>query len=241
MPDTTTSTTIHLVRHGRTVLNRDVRYRGRLEVPLDDVGRSEAIVAGQAFASTQLAAVYSSPLGRALEVGTAIASAGGLSEVHRHDQLVNLDYGRWEGLTTGEAEELDPSAWARYVAAPDVAVCPGGEALADAADRVVAALVDIGARHAGETVVAVTHGVMVRLAVLRVLDERLPDWQFRIPTGGSLAFTVSGSEIRLTSPIPDGSRAEQIGDTSVAGTVVASEAGSLASPLASPVASSVAV
>jgi hypothetical protein len=82
---------------------------------------------------------------------------------------------------------------------------------------------------------------MVRLAVLRVLDERLPDWQFRIPTGGSLAFTVSGSEIRLTSPIPDGSRAEQIGDTSVAGTVVASEAGSLASPLASPVASSVAV
>ncbi len=209
MPDTPT-TTIHLVRHGRTVLNRDVRFRGRLEVPLDDVGRAEAIAAGQQLAGTPLAAVYSSPLGRALEVGTAIAAAGGLGEVRRHDQLVNLDYGRWEGLTSQESEELDPSAWARYVAAPDVASCPGGEALTDAADRVVDALVDIGARHAGETVAAVTHGVMVRLAVLRVYDERLPDWQFRIPTGSGLTFEVAGGAIRLVSAVPDGARADQL-------------------------------
>ncbi|MCW2921741.1 MAG: histidine phosphatase family protein [Thermoleophilia bacterium] len=213
MPDTRATTTIHLVRHGRTVLNRDVRFRGRLEVPLDDVGRAEAIAAGQALAIEPVAAVYSSPLGRALEVGTAIAAAGGLEEVHRHDDLVNLDYGRWEGLTSGEAEELDPSAWARYVAAPDVAICPGGEALAAAGNRVVDALRDIGSRHAGERVAAVTHGVMVRLAVLRVLEERLPDWQFRIPTGGSLTFEVTGRDIRLVSPVPDGTRADELAIT----------------------------
>ena len=214
MPDTHTAahaaTTIHLVRHGRTILNRDVRCRGRLEVPLDEVGRSEAIAAGRALASEPIAAVYSSPLGRALEVGTAIATAGGLREVVAHPDLVNLDYGRWEGLTDREAEELDPSAWARYLAAPEVAACPGGEALASAADRVVAAFLDIAERHPGETVAAVSHGVMVRLAVLRVVEEPLPDWQFRIPTGGSLVFRVDGGRIELVSDVPTGSRNEQL-------------------------------
>ncbi len=213
MPDTTT--TIHLVRHGRTILNRDVRFRGRLEVPLDDIGRAEAIAAGQALANEQLAAVYSSPLGRALEVGTAIATAAVLHDVHRHEGLVNLDYGRWEGLTDTEAEELDQAAWARYVAVPDVAVCPGGEALAVAADRVVSALRDIGARHPGETVAAVTHGVMVRLAVRRVFTEELPDWQFRIPTGGSLVFQVRDGVLTLVGEVPSGSRRDVL--TSVAG------------------------
>jgi broad specificity phosphatase PhoE len=187
-----------------------VRFRGRLEVALDDVGRSQAIAAGHALADAGLTAVYSSPLNRALEVGTAIATAAGLTEVVPWDDLINVDYGNWEGRTDEESAELDPDAWELYLTDPENAACPGGEALADAADRVVRALTELGARHAGESIAFVSHGVMVRLAALRLADVDPLQWQFRIPTGGSLRFEVQGGTARLASPLPEGKREDDL-------------------------------
>ena len=59
---------IHLVRHGQTIMNTQVRFRGRLDVPLNEVGRAEAREAARALVGAGLVAVYTSPLGRAREV-----------------------------------------------------------------------------------------------------------------------------------------------------------------------------
>ena len=83
--------------------------------------------------------VYSSPLGRAQEVGRRIALASGLNEVEDMPLLLNLDYWEWEGLTKHECAARDPQEWARYADAPELAACPGGERVADAADRVMQA------------------------------------------------------------------------------------------------------
>lgn len=197
---------IFLVRHGQTVMNTQVRFRGRRDVPLNDVGRSEAIAAGLALGNEGITAVYSSPLGRAREVGTAIATASGVPSVQDHADLVNVEYGEWEGLTSQECAERDPDAWSLYNDEPEKAACPGGEALADAGDRIVRALREIGARHPGESVAAVAHGIMLRLAVLRVAGQVTEDWQFSIPTGTALAFDVEGDSITFMSPTPAGRR-----------------------------------
>lgn len=194
---------IHLVRHGQTILNREIRFRGQRDVPLNRTGRREAIAAGIELAEARVQAVYSSPLTRALEVGTAIAAASGLTDVEPVDDLLNLDYGRWEGLTKEESRAVDPEAWSRYQEDPERAHCPGGESLVAAADRVVRALMSIGERHAGQTVAAVSHGVMLRLAVLRIAGPITQNWQFSIPTGGSLTFEIEGGEIRLVTEIDD--------------------------------------
>lgn len=194
---------IHLVRHGQTVLNREIRFRGQRDVPLNRTGRREAIAAGRELADARVQAVYSSPLSRALEVGTAIASASGLEDVEPVDDLLNLDYGRWEGLTKEEAREVDPEAWRRYQADPEQAHCPGGESLVAASDRVVRALVTLGERHAGQTIAAVSHGVMLRLAVLRIAGPVTENWQFAIPTGGSLTFEIEGGQIRVVTKVAD--------------------------------------
>ncbi|MCW2974002.1 MAG: phosphoglycerate mutase [Thermoleophilia bacterium] len=205
-PPSDASCIIHLVRHGQTVLNREVRFRGRRDVPLNDVGRREAIAAGRTLSMTGVTAVYASPLSRALEVGTAIAAASDVEDVQAMELLTNLDYGRWEGLTAEESAAVDPAAWELYRNDPEAAHCPGGESLTAAADRVVRAMQQIAAEHPGGTVAAVSHGVMLRLAVLRVAGQVTPDWQFRIPTGGSLMFAVRGSTIRLVSTAPTESR-----------------------------------
>jgi broad specificity phosphatase PhoE len=194
---------IHLVRHGQTVLNRDIRFRGQRDVPLNRTGRREAIAAGLTLADARVEAVYSSPLNRALEVGTAIAAASGLTDVEPIDDLLNLDYGRWEGLTKDEAREVDPLAWERYVTDPEHAHCPGGESLVAAGDRIVRAIRTLGERHAGGTVAAVSHGVMLRLAVLRIAGPVTSNWQFKIPTGGSITFEIEDGEIRLVTEIAD--------------------------------------
>ena len=188
---------IHLVRHGRTVMNVSVRFRGRLDVPLDEVGREEAKEAARNLSGLPLTAVYTSPLQRAKDVAFEIATASSLGSYRQHDGLVNLDYGDWEGLTKDESAERDPDEFRRYAEDPLKAVCPGGEALADGADRVVAALLEIGARHAGEPVAAVTHGAMVRLAVLRVDGVAPGDWQFKLPTGSATVFEVQDGRLSI--------------------------------------------
>jgi 2,3-bisphosphoglycerate-dependent phosphoglycerate mutase len=190
---------IHLVRHGQTVMNAQVRFRGRLDVPLNEVGRAEARDAGRALVGSGLVAVYTSPLGRAREVAEAIAVKTGVGAVREQSDLVNLDYGVWEGLTRAEAAAVDPDAWAHYVGDPEAAVCPEGESLAGAAERVVAALRAIARAHPGQSVAAVSHGVMLRLAVLRVEGPSENDWQFALPTGTAIVFDVDGDDIRLVS------------------------------------------
>jgi probable phosphoglycerate mutase len=69
---------IHLVRHGRTIMNVSVRFRGRLDVPLDEVGRDEAKIAARNLATAPLRAVYTSPLQRAKDVAVEIATMSGL-------------------------------------------------------------------------------------------------------------------------------------------------------------------
>jgi broad specificity phosphatase PhoE len=192
---------IHLVRHGQTIMNAQVRFRGRLDIPLNEVGRAEAQEAARALVGSGLVAVYTSPLGRAREVAEAIAVKNGVGAVRDQPDLINLDYGAWEGLTKEESAAVDPVAWAAYTSDPEAAVCPEGEAVCDAADRVVAALRAIARDHAGQSVAAVSHGVMLRLAVLRVAGASDADWQFAMPTGKAIVFDVLGDEITLVSEV----------------------------------------
>ena len=195
------SARIYLVRHGRTVMNAEVRFRGRLEVPLDAVGRAEALAVARRLSEAGLTAAYTSPLARAREVAMAIAAASQLERVDDHDGLTNLDYGVWEGLTKEECAAHDPEAFRLYAEEPENAACPDGEALSVAAARVVDALREIGTRHPGESIAAVTHGAMVRLAVLRIAGPTIGDWQFKLPTGSATVFEVSDGEVRLVSPL----------------------------------------
>lgn len=194
---------VFLVRHGQTVMNRQVRFRGRLDIALNERGRAEALEAALSLRDRGLDAVYASPLDRAREVARRIAFAAGVGRIDDLEQLLILDYGAWTGLTKDEAAARDPEEWARYEDDPERARCPGGEAVADAADRVVEGLRVLGRRHPGGAVAAVSHGVMLRLAVLRVHGAPASGWQFKVPTGSAIEFAVDPHGIRLVTPIGD--------------------------------------
>src|SRR5690349_6048323 len=172
---------LYLVRHGTTTMNVENRYRGRRDVPLDAQGYQDAVDAARVLSSAGLAAVYTGPLRRTISTGQIIADEARVPDLRILHGLNNVDYGAWEGLTAEEAAMYDPEAFRLYRSVPERAVCPAGERLTDAQNRMYEAVALIGSRHAGEAVAAVTHAVMIRLLVARLTDVTGEEW--RIPVG----------------------------------------------------------
>jgi broad specificity phosphatase PhoE len=194
---------LYLVRHGTTTLNVQNRYRGRRDVPLDAQGYQDAVDAARLLSSAGLAAVYSGPLRRTLATAQIIADEARVEDVRILHGLNNVDYGAWEGMTSEEAAMFDPVAFDLYKSAPDRAVCPHGERLRDAEKRMIEALRLIGSRHGGETVVAVTHAVMIRLAVVSLTGGTGETWRIPVGRGSLSSFEVDDGVVSLVG-LPDG-------------------------------------
>jgi broad specificity phosphatase PhoE/ribonuclease HI len=158
-----------LLRHGQTELSTQRRYSGRGNPPLTDVGRRQAEAAAQFVASKDgVAAVITSPLQRAYDTAATAAKALGL-DVGVDDDLIETDFGAWEGLTFGEAAERDPQLHRRWLRDTSVTP-PEGESFDRVADRVRRARARIINEHGGETVLVVSHVTPIKTLLRLALD-----------------------------------------------------------------------
>jgi broad specificity phosphatase PhoE len=184
-------TRIILVRHGQTEWNRVERFRGRADVPLNTVGLAQAEATGKRVASEwQPVCVYASPLARAVKTAEAIARHFDLP-VQIHPGVADIDYGAWQGLTPDEVEERWPETLNAWYHAPHTARIPGGETLDDLRARGMAAVHELAARHAEQTLALVGHTVINRIILLGVLglgNDRF--WRLRQDTCAINVFEV---------------------------------------------------
>ena len=176
-------TRLILVRHGQTAWNRPERFRGRSDLPLDETGVMQAQAAARHIAARwSVAAVYASPLPRAMQTAAAIAAACNLT-VQPLPGLIDVDYGAWQGLSPDEVAQSDPEQHHLWLTAPQRARIPGGESLPAARRRAFAALRQVAVHHDGQTIVLVSHLVICRLLLLAMLG--LPTaryWRIRQDT-----------------------------------------------------------
>ena len=153
-------TRVFLLRHGQTAWNVELRLQGQLDVALDAVGQRQVAQLAQALAGEELAAIYSSDLQRAHDTALALASLSGVPglRVTKDVALRERGFGRLEGLTYAEVEELWPDdalRWRRRE--PDFGP-GGGETLRVFYERSVAAVTRLAQPHAGQTIAVVAHG-----------------------------------------------------------------------------------
>jgi broad specificity phosphatase PhoE len=149
---------IVLVRHGETEWSRAGKHTGRTDVPLTDEGRAQAVALGATLRGLRFALVLTSPLSRALET-CRLADLGEVAQ--ERPDLMEWDYGAYEGRTTAEIREERPdwTLWRDGV--------PGGESAAEVgarADRVIAEL-----RAAGGDAAVFAHGHLLRVLTARWL------------------------------------------------------------------------
>lgn len=155
-------TVFALVRHGETDWNRERRIQGSTDIPLNDTGREQARTTGVLLASRRWTALVASPLSRASETARLIGAEVGLGEPELEPRIAERDYGQAEGLTGPEIDAMFP----------DGADVPGREPREAVAERAVAALHDLAARHPGEAVIVVAHGGVIRSVLETVAPGR---------------------------------------------------------------------
>jgi broad specificity phosphatase PhoE len=166
-----------LVRHGETSSNKARLALGRADIELNEHGRWQAQRLAASLKHEPIAAIYSSPLKRALATAEPIASSHGL-EVQVDDGLIEMDIGEMEGLTFQQMRERHPQflqAWLGDRAAHEA--MPGGECLLDVQERAWQAIERIRERHEQRTVAAVTHNFVILTLICRVLGLELADFR----------------------------------------------------------------
>jgi broad specificity phosphatase PhoE len=164
--------TLYIVRHGQTEWNVASRMQGRLDSPLTEAGRIQADVHGRALARLGgVEALITSPLGRT-RATTELLQAHLGATVHQEPALMERDCGVWAGLTLTEIESAYPDDWRARLVDPFHHRPPSGENLPDMETRIEGfldrLLIDLA--HGAERAVAlVTHGVMSRVILKRLL------------------------------------------------------------------------
>jgi probable phosphoglycerate mutase len=144
------ATTILLARHGETDWNREGRFQGHADAPLNELGRAQARDLAQRLASTPFSAVYSSDLSRARETAEILAVSHGVPVIV-DPGLREVDVGSWSGLTRAEIAKRFPDAEHH-----------DGETRDEHLARVLAAVERIAHGHSGERILIVSHGGSLR-------------------------------------------------------------------------------
>ncbi|MBN1261550.1 MAG: histidine phosphatase family protein [Anaerolineae bacterium] len=159
-------TRFFLIRHGCTQASDEPWFRGRVDVQLDSIGKSQAEATALWITGQHTVdAVFSSPLVRARQTAEVIARVLRLP-VQVHRGLIDINYGVWQGLRLCEVR----SRWLKLLnmwnTRPHETCIPGGERLHEVRSRAVAALFEIGNCYPEGCVVLVSHAVVNRLILL---------------------------------------------------------------------------
>ena len=177
------TTHLLLIRHGQTEWNRDRRIQGNGDSPLTERGQAQAQAAANALARFDVAALYASDAGRALQTSEPIANATG----HRPQTDIRLrerHYGLFEGKTYEDLRRNHTELLDEYLKRDPDFIVPGGESLAQVQARTVAACTEIAQRHTGQHVAIVAHGGTIRAFARYVLGVPLPVvWRAQISNG----------------------------------------------------------
>jgi broad specificity phosphatase PhoE len=175
-------TQILIVRHGETDWNRDRRFQGHADPPLNDAGREQARALADELARERIDFVYTSDLVRARETAEIVATRLG-ADVVALSELREIDVGEWEGLTWPQIEERCPEGaltWHQHGYG-----WKSGETYDQLGDRVIAALRRIAADHPAQTVLVIGHGGTVRATRAFIEGLSVADSRRRSPAIGN--------------------------------------------------------
>jgi probable phosphomutase (TIGR03848 family) len=191
-------TTLLLIRHGENDFLKKNKMPGRLPgIHLNARGRAQAEELAAALKDIPLAAIYASPLERALETAEPLARDKGL-DIHIFPELTDTDVGAWAGRSWKVLRRT--RAWKTIQERPSAFRFPGGESFPECQTRTVATLQQIAASHKPEEIVAVVfHADPIKLAVAHLLGMPLDHFQrLTVETGSITELKFGKTGARLT-------------------------------------------
>ncbi|MBN1161378.1 MAG: histidine phosphatase family protein [Dehalococcoidales bacterium] len=190
---------IILVRHGETEYNASETFRGRADVPLNEIGLKQARLLAEYLSSEKIDVVYSSPLKRAARTAGIIAAPHAL-EVNVVENLNDIDCGQWQGLPLKEVQESYEDIYQDWLDTPEQVRLPGGESLEDVRSRALPFVQDAVMRCGEGKIVFVSHRAVNKVLICALLRlDNSSFWSFKMDTAAITRFTFNGDRVVLTS------------------------------------------
>jgi broad specificity phosphatase PhoE len=196
---------LFLLRHGQTALSRANMFcGGRLDPPLTDDGARMATAFAECYARTPWAAIYASPLQRALDTAAPLARVTGL-DVMARDGLAEIDYGKWDGRTADDVDAEYHDEYERWTADPAWNPPTGGETAVALAQRVTHVFEEIRAAHHDDgNVLVVSHKATIRVALCALLGVDVGRFRYRFGCPvGSVSIVAFGGHGPLAETVAD--------------------------------------
>jgi broad specificity phosphatase PhoE len=188
---------IILARHGETDWNTGEIFRGRADIGLNETGIKQAELLGEYLSGEKIDLVYSSPLQRAVRTAAAIARPRAL-DVNIVENLIDFDYGEWQGLSQREVEQKYGELYQDWRDTPEQVRIPGGESLEDVRKRAMPFVEDAVMRCGEGRIVFVSHRVVHKVLICALLGlGNAHFWNIRLDTGGITRFNIGDGRLVL--------------------------------------------
>lgn len=191
-------TRVLLMRHGQTVWNVQKRFQGSGDSPLTPEGRKQAILVSEALKHVDIVAIYSSPRKRAVETALPLAEILTLP-IKKHPGLGEIALGVWEGKTYEEIKHHYPEEFNQFFHDPETFQgVEGGETLVNAKIRAIEAIEHVASKHAGKTIMVVSHAMTIRLLLTHYLHLDMKHlWKLADITQTSISEIVFDRDARM--------------------------------------------
>lgn len=159
---------IILVRHGETDWNKEQVFRGKMDVPLNQLGLAQARGVKEALEGEAIDALYASPLSRAFATAEVLAEGRKLA-IRVEENFSDIDFGAWQGLSRENVNEEYADLHATWLSDPHLVTLPRGETLLKVQKRSMAALEHSIESNPGKTVAIVSHRVVNKVILCAIL------------------------------------------------------------------------
>ena len=161
------TTTIYLIRHGETEWNLQQRYQGQQDIPLNETGIKQAQSVAEKLNGRTFTALYSSDLIRAVQTAQAISNKVNLPII-TYPALREINQGVWEGKFIKDVLDSNAEQVRAVYQNPYSARKPGGESIAEVAERVYTCLDQLAEKHDQGTIIVVSHGLAIATILCKV-------------------------------------------------------------------------
>lgn len=156
---------LYLIRHGQTDWNIQGKIQGSHDIPLNDTGRSQAARLAKGMDSRPVTKIFSSTLARAVETARMVGDRQKV-DIYLVPGLIEVEFGKWEGMTWAEIKEEYPAEYERWSVNPVDVAPPGGETQMEAMKRVAEAMETVmGMTNGREDIAVVSHGATMAYIV----------------------------------------------------------------------------
>lgn len=185
-------TKIYLIRHGESLGNRNKIFTGQTDLDLTEIGYRQAEQVGRYFSDKAVDVIYASDLMRAYNTSLPTARLHRLESIKDMD-LREIDGGEWEGMQFDEIKKMYPDRYEVFAHDIGNLVCPGGEAIAELAERIFVEFERIAETEAGKTVAIFSHALPIRSLICRYMELPLEEMK-NITWVGNASVTLLEAE-----------------------------------------------